>query len=131
MGIKFDRDPLAVEQNNQTIKIVNVCIVCDLEEWSRGPTNHFKFKNCLFAATNILKSSDKKKWVYSGYGTTFDSADSWNFDNDLAMNVLSFGVNNSSSSHTDNRKNKFLVLDEGPAYGINGNFSSPEKTLFQ
>ena len=27
------------------------------------------------------------KYVYSGYGKTFDSADSWSFDNDFARNV--------------------------------------------
>ena len=30
------------------------------------------------------------------------------------MNFIVFGVYNSSSSHTDNRKNDFLVLGEGP-----------------
>ena len=28
----------------------------------------------LFGATNIVKNSDKEKYVYTGYGTTFDSA---------------------------------------------------------
>ena len=42
-GIKFDKDPLAVEKNN-----------------------YFKFKNCLFGATDILKNSDKEKYLYSG-----------------------------------------------------------------
>ena len=37
-----------------------------------------------------------------------------------------FGVGNSSSSHPDNRKNDFLILGEGPAFGINGSFGSPE-----
>ena len=40
--------------------------------------------------------------VYSGYGITFDSACSWSFDNDIARNVIIFGVDNSSSSHADN-----------------------------
>ena len=34
----------------------------------------------------------------------------WNFDNDFAKNVVIFGVNNSSSFHTDNCKNNFLEL---------------------
>ena len=46
MGIKFDNDPLAVEQNNYLTKIVNVYIVDDLAAWPRNPTNNFKFKNC-------------------------------------------------------------------------------------
>ena len=36
-----------------------------------------EFKNCLFGSTNIAKNSDKEKYVYSGYGITFDSADLW------------------------------------------------------
>ena len=29
----------------------------------KSPTKNFKFKNCLFCATNIVKNSDKKKWI--------------------------------------------------------------------
>ena len=36
----------------------------------RNPTNNFKFKNCLFGATNIRENSDKEKHVCSGYGIT-------------------------------------------------------------
>ena len=67
--------------------------------------------------------------MYSGYGITFDSASSWSFDNDTNKNVIIFGVDNSSSSHADNWKNNFLVLDEGPTFEINGNFGSLEKNL--
>ena len=87
----------------------------------------FKSKNCLFRATSIVKNSDKEKYVYSGYGITFDIAGSWSFDNETDRNVIIFGADSSSSSHADNRKNKCLVLGEGPAFGINGNFGSPEK----
>ena len=38
-----------------------------------------------------------------------------------------FSADNSSSSHSDNRKNNFLILGEGPTFGINGSFGSPEK----
>ena len=61
MGIKFDKDPLVIEQIN-----VNVYIVYDLDALPRNPTNNFKFKNCLFGATSdrVLKNSDKGKYVY-------------------------------------------------------------------
>ena len=65
--------------------------------------------------------SDKERYVYSGYGITFD--------NDIARNVIVFGVENSSSSHVDNHKNNFLRLGETPTIGINGSFGSPEKTF--
>ena len=65
-GIKFDKVPLAVEQNNYLSEIVNVYIVYDLDAWPRNPTKNFKFKNCLFGAASVVKNSDKEKYVYSG-----------------------------------------------------------------
>ena len=35
MGIKFDRDPLAVEENYCDTKIVNAYIVYDLDAWPK------------------------------------------------------------------------------------------------
>ena len=83
----------------------------------------------MFGATNIVKNSDQEKYVYSGYRITFDSAGSWNFGNDFTGNAVIFEINNSSSSHSDSRKNNFLVLGEGPTYGINGSFGSPGKKV--
>ena len=64
---------------------------------------------------------------YISYGIVLDVKGSWNFGNEFARNVVIFGVNFSSSSHSINHKNNFLVLGEGPAFGINGSVSSPEK----
>ena len=99
IGIKFNKDLLVVEQNNYTTKIVNICIVHGLCAWPRNPTNNFKFKSNLFGTTNIVKSNDKEKYVYSGYGITFDSAGSWSFDNNSERNVIIFWCYNSSLSH--------------------------------
>ena len=59
--IKFDKDPLAVPQNKYLTKISNVYISCDLNDWPKVPTINFKFKNCLFGATNRTKNSDSEK----------------------------------------------------------------------
>ena len=126
---KYDKDPLVVKQNNYPTKIVNVYIVYDLDAWPRHPTNNFKFKNFLFGATDIVKNSDKEQHVYNGYGKTFDSAGSWSFDNDTARNVITFGVDNSSSSDVDNRKNNVLVLGEGPTFRINKSFGLAHKNF--
>ena len=127
MGIKFDKDLLAVEQNNYLTNIVNVYIVYVLAAWPRNSSNNFKFKNCLFGATNIVKNSDKEKYVYSGYEITFDSAGSQSFGNSTTRNVIIFGVDNCSSLHVNNLKYNFLILGLDPTYGINGSFGSPEK----
>ena len=48
----------------------------------------------------------------------------------LLRMFVNFGVDNSSSSHTDNCKNNFLVLGEGPTYGINGSFEKKSSINF-
>ena len=55
------------------------------------------------------------------------SVGSWSFDNDFAGDVIISGADNSSSSHSDNRKNDCLILGQGPTYGINGSFRLPDK----
>ena len=47
--------------------------------------------------------------------------------NDFARNVVIVGVDNSSSSHTDNQKNNFLVLGEGPTVSALSGTVSAEK----
>ena len=60
MRIKFDKDPLTVEQNNCASRVVNVYILYEFDTWPEVPFNNFKLKNCLFTATNIVKNSDKE-----------------------------------------------------------------------
>ena len=92
-----------------TVKIVNAYIIYDLDTWPKNPTNNFKFKNCLFRATNIVKNSDKEMYVYCGFGITFDSSGWWSFGNNVARNAIIVGVHNSSSFHSDNCKNNFSI----------------------
>ena len=88
MGIKFDKDPLAVEQNNYLTKIIIVYIIYYLAAWPRNNTNNFKFKNYLFGATNIVKNNDKK----SMYILDMDSAGSFP-SNNCKNNFLILGIN--------------------------------------
>ena len=59
------------------------------------------------------------QFTYNGWGIAFDGEGSWSFVNDFARNIVIFGVDDSSSSHTNNQKNIFLELSEGPTDGIN------------
>ena len=111
-------------------KIVNAYIAYDLDVWSRNPTNNFKFKNYLLGWTSIVKNSDKEKSGFSGYGIKFDSAGWWGFDNGTARNFIIFDVDNSSSSHSGNRKNILLTLGESPSFGLNGSFAWPHKKFY-
>ena len=63
IGMKFDIDPLAVEQYNYCYKTINVYIVYELDACPSNHYNDFKFRNCLFGATNMVKNSDKEKYV--------------------------------------------------------------------
>ena len=80
----------------------------------------------MFGTATIVKNSVKEKWVYSGYGIAFGERGWWSFDNDTARNVIIFGVDNSSSYHSDNPKNNFLILGKTPTFGINGRLGSSD-----
>ena len=47
MGVKFDKDPFAIEQNKYSTKIVNIYVVYDLEAWPKITLRNFTVKNCL------------------------------------------------------------------------------------
>ena len=125
--IKFDNSALVEEQNNYASKNVNVYIVYDLHTWSKNPLKNFALKNWLFGASNIVKNNVEEKFVYSGYEIASDGAGEWSSNNKFDKNVMIFGVDNSSSSHTDNQKNDFLALGERPTYGIYRSFGAPRK----
>ena len=73
----------------------------------------------MFGTVKLTRKADKSKFTYNGQGIAFDGTFFCSFYIDFARSVVIFGVDDSSSSHTDNRKNNFLVLNEGPTQGIN------------
>ena len=85
----------------------------------KNPLRNFTLKNCQFGSTIIVIDNDKEEYMYSGYRIAFDGKSSCSFSNDFARSVTIFGVNNSSSSHTNNLKNDFLILGEGDTFVIN------------
>ena len=52
------------------------------------------------------------------------------FGNFFARNVVTFGFDNISSSHTSNQKNNFLVLYGGPTGDINNSTGTVEKKYY-
>ena len=67
--------------------------------------------------------------MYSGYGIASDGLGSWSFGDDFARNVMIFGVDSSLPSHSNNCKNNFLVLCEGPTDHINIALVQQRKSL--
>ena len=102
VGIKFDKDPLPVEQTNGTTKIITVYIIYDLDNCSSNNLRNFTLKNCFFGGITIVTNSDRGKWMYSGYGIPFNGKGMYSSVNDYARNVVIFGFDNSLSSHADN-----------------------------
>ena len=78
---------------------------------AKNSPNNSRLKYCVLGVPNMAKS-DKSKNVCNGYGIGFDGTGSWEFGNDLAKNIVIFGVDNSSSTHIDDCKNNFLELGE-------------------
>ena len=128
-GIQFNSTPLVIEHNNHARKIFNIYIVYDLDNWPKNSLRNFALKNYFFGSTNIAKDNDKEQYVYSSYGITFDRKCPWSFNDDFARNIIIFGVDNSSSSHTDNLENFFLFLSERDTLGIKESFGAPERKL--
>lgn len=69
-----------------------------------------------------------KFFFHNGYGIAFVGAGSFSFGNEFVWNVVTFGVDNSLSVHSGNRKNNFLVLGERPNT-INDSVSTAEEMV--
>ena len=70
----------------------------------------------------------KNFFFHNGYGIAFVRAGSCSFGNELVWNVVTFGVDNTWSVHSWNRKNNFLVLGKGPNT-INDSVSTAEEMV--
>ena len=59
------------------------------------------------------KNADIEKYGYSGSGIGFDRKSSFTLPGGgFGQNILTFGVDTSSSAHIDNKKKDILVLGE-------------------
>ena len=105
--VKFDGNCL--RENNASFlheNIVNLYITYKLVSWSRNLNRVFTLGNCLLGAVKLTKNTDPDNYGYSGYGNGFDASSQflWS-DGTSGKNVaMFFGVNNSSSVYTDNKK---------------------------
>ena len=121
--------------------IVNIYIVYELAA-SSSNVNDPTIKSCLFGADTLTKNADIEKYKYSGYGIGFDRRSSFSFTGGgYGQNVLTFGADVSSSVHTNNKRKVILVLERGPAQGLEStltaekmysmNFTVTKKKLFK
>ena len=91
-------------------KIVNIYIVYEISK-NYSISTYPTLENCLFGAVSLTENADIDKYKYSGYGIGFDRQGEFSFDTtEFGRNCIIFGADLSSSSHTNNKKVKFLSL---------------------
>ena len=75
-------------------------------------------ENGLFDAVKLTKNVDIDSYKYSRCDIGFDRKASYSIGNEIVKNVIIFGVDMTSSSHIDNKKEIILILDKGPTQGL-------------
>ena len=85
--------------------------------WLRDLSTKFKLADCLLGAVKLNKAADFDKYGFSGYSIGFDTHLNFSVYDKLDKNIIIFGVENSLSVHTDNRRKENLVFDERPTDG--------------
>ena len=112
VSLKFN-NLVVVQENSSSLYsnfILNLYIVYELNNSPCNPTNDFTLKNCLFCTVRLTKNADKSKFNYNDLRVTFDGKCICSYGNNFARNVVIFSVDNTSSSHTDNKKNKLSFI---------------------
>ena len=67
----------------------------------------------MFGALKLTKHVDADLYKCSAYGIGFDRKGFFSISDEVGRNVIIFGVDMSSSSHIDNKKEDILILGEG------------------
>ena len=84
--------------------VVNFFLDYKLGTWSRDLNTDFTLKDCLFGSVKLTKSVYPDIYKYSGYDSRPEFALP---DGSMGKNVITFGVDMSSSVHIDNKKKIF------------------------
>ena len=117
---------LKYEQNLMDYKlltILNFHFAFEMNLWPYDDSTDFTYclfgavgAYCLFGAVNLTKNSDPDKYSYCGYGIGFHMCGLFSCSDGtgLSKNVMTFGDDNISSGHTDNRKKHVLILRKCP-----------------
>ena len=101
-----------MKQNKVTFnhgKIVSIYIAYEISK-SIIISDYLTLVNCLFRAFSLTKNADIDRYGYFGYGIEFDRCGSFSFPGTgLGTNVITFGVDMSSSTKIDNRKKDIMT----------------------
>ena len=81
-------------------------IVYEIES-SVNISSYSTLENYLFGAVKLTKHVNVDQYKYSRYGMAFDRKESYSIGGEIGRNVITFGVELSSSPHIDNKKKIF------------------------
>ena len=127
--IKVEHNGHFLKQNKFTHNhgpIVNIYIVYTLIPTTKH-SNVF-LQNCLFGAVKLTKNADIDKYKYSGYVIGFDSRGSFTHPiGGYGRNVIIFGADLNSSTHTNNETRSILVFGKDFIQRIDGTTIYAEK----
>ena len=89
-------------------RIVNIYIVYEITS-NYNASNYPTLENCLFGSVKLTKNIDIDKYGYSGYGIEFDRRGFFSHPSGrTGRNVISFGVDMSSSTKIDITEKKIV-----------------------
>ena len=128
MYIKFDRNYLKQEKITFNHgKKVNIYIVYKTIKTNPISNSYPIVQNCFVGEIGFIKNSTINEFKYNGYGIRFDSKGTFSHSSGgFGLNVLIFGVDMSSSVHTNNKiLNISTTLYAGKMYSVN--FTENEK----
>ena len=96
---------------------MNIYIVYEINK-NFNISDYTTLKNCLFGAVSLAKNADTDKYKYSGFGTGSDRHGfSSHPSGGNGTNLITFGVDMSSSTKIYNSKKDILILGKGPTQG--------------
>ena len=77
--------------------------------------------NCLFGTVKLTKNADIDKYKYSGYGVRFNSKGPFSHTRGgYGKNIIIFGPDLSSPTHTNNKKGGLLAFGRDFIQGKDG-----------
>ena len=98
-------------------KVIKIYIVYKINkhfEINSYPT----LENCLFGEVELTTHCDFDLCKYSIYGIGFYRKGSFSLGNEIGRNVITFGVDISSSPYIDNKKKNILTPGKSPTQGL-------------
>ena len=126
---KFKESCLTLKQDKATynhVTLVNVYIVYEIIR-NYNISSYPALEKCSFGTVSLTKHVDIDQYKYSEYGVGFYRKGEFSFGNGFGRNVIIFGVDMSSSVHTNNKTKNILVLGKDFVQGLKNTAIYSEK----